>query len=155
PQRYAKPGEPVYDPQRYADRYQRASNSLRKPPVHLLPPHQSFLADELFRRLVQDGQRAFVLSVDAAHVHVLAEFEPAGVKRHVGAYKGRLSNHLGKAFPDLAGQVWCNGCHALPKRTSEAIRAAADYVRSHAAEGALVREYRRTDAQPQASDACR
>jgi hypothetical protein len=143
PARYAKADERVYDPDAFSSRHTQAQVDLEKPPVRLNRGQQQFVADDLYDQLVKDGERAFLLSVEATHVHVLAEFEAKTVKREAGRYKGRLSNRLSKQFPDLAGRVWSGGSHAEPKRTRQQVRGAAEYIRRHIHQGAVVREYKK------------
>lgn len=143
PRRYAKADEPAYHAGSYAFRLLQAQANLERSPVQLTCVQQEFVADNLYEQLVQDGQRAFLLSVEATHVHVLAEFEPKRAKQEAGRYKGRLSNRLSKQFAELAGRVWSSGSHVEAKRTRGEIRGAAEYVRRHVQQGGVVREYKR------------
>jgi hypothetical protein len=142
PPRYAKTGEPVYDPLQYRGHYETASAAMVEEPVHLNVKEQRTAVQAIVAECEVIPFTPSILAVANAHVHLLVRIGSYSLRIATGRLKAAATRRLHEdGFPQQ--KVWCQGCHPKSKDTPAEIRSAFEYVRRHETEGAIVYIWRR------------
>ena len=137
PRRYAKPGESVYDPSKYAGRRRAAEESMTQEAVRLTPEQVVAAADALAADCEPAGTVPAALAVGPVHSHLLARFGPRPIRRVAGRLKAAASRALHDA--GFAGdRVWCRNEHLRSKPVGRPFERCFEYVANHTREGARV-----------------
>ena len=137
PERYAKPGEPTYDPADYRVRHRLAERSMTQGDVRLGPAEIVTAADALARECGPAGIVPAVWALGPVHAHLLARFGPLPIRPTAGRLKAAATRALhGSGF---AGErVWCRNVHMKSKPVGAPFAGSFGYVAKHVREGARV-----------------
>jgi hypothetical protein len=139
PARFAKSDEPVYDPADYADRW-RQSRRLCPEAVILAAEEQALAFSAVVAEINYLPMLPRVLAFGRTHSHLLAQFGELKIRPTVGRFKSAGTRAL--ANPGNRPRVWAEGCHmeSIPDE-DDALQNATNYIRGHAAQGALIYEW--------------
>lgn len=138
PRRYAKPGEPTYDAARYRELWLRMKTMCPNP-VRLTDTEQRLAMDAIVREIDSLTLVPRVLSLGDWHVHLVSQFGLQWIRPTVGRLKAAATRALPN--PGTRKRVWTDGCHMESLPDESALTGAANYVRDHRSEGALIHEW--------------
>lgn len=148
PQRYAKPGEPVYDSREYAAR-QMATRAITDTPVRLTPSQQQFTLAAIVNDIAELPMTPAVMSVGTDHVHLLARFGSLKIRPTVGRLKSMATRAIKEADPTFdPNRAWAKDCHERRLDDESAYRTGFAYVQRHTDEGALIHIWRKPTTPP-------
>ena len=137
PPRYARPGEPTYNPADYARTYRAAEDAMTQGAVRLTPERIVTASDALAAECGPAGIVPAVWALGPVHAHLLARFGPRPIRPTAGRLKAaatRALHEAGFAPPRL----WCRNVHMTSKPVGEPFEKSFEYVANHAREGARV-----------------
>lgn len=143
PQRYSKPGDPVYDPAKYIGLYQQAQRALTQPPVLLSDEEVKQAASAIVAEIPLTPVTPSIFSLGTVHAHLLAKFRKS-IRMTVGRLKFAATKRLHENGFTLK-RVWSRGSHMSSKEASADAQAAFRYVERHRLEGAFVHVWRSPD----------
>jgi hypothetical protein len=138
PARYAKPGEPTYNPNDYRETWEMAKE-LCPHAVYLTRAEQEIVLASLVDEINQLPLAPVILSVGTWHNHLIAEFGSLLIRPTVGRLKARATRDIPN--PGNRKRIWADGCHMKSLPTDDALQQAFAYVRRHKDEGALIYEW--------------
>ncbi len=138
PARYAKDGEPVYDPRQYSERY-RASRTLVPAAVKLNAEEIRLAQLAIVEEIGSLAMRPLILAVGATHFHLISQFHGIWIRPTVGRLKAAATRALPN--PGTRKRLWTKECHMESLNTDAALEQAVDYVRRHRDQGALIHEW--------------
>ncbi len=135
PARYAKDGEPIYDPKDYSDRYARAKEFVPVS-VRLNSEEQKIVCQAFVEELALLQIPADILAVGFVHMHLIARFGHHWIRPTAG----RLKSAATRAIPNPSNRkrIWTRNCHMESLPNQEDLHQATIYVRRHRDEGALI-----------------
>jgi hypothetical protein len=136
PKRYAKPGEPTYHPAPYRERhamYKAATGT----PVRLTTAEQVLLLPAIVAEIDAIPLVAAIISIDAQHVHLFAQFGTMPIRRIVGRLKAAATRIWHEQGGD-SSRLWSRNCDMKSKPTRELFTSAFRYVDAHRGHGAIV-----------------
>lgn len=139
PTRYAREGEPVYNPKPYEERHKIAKERSEEPVV-LTREQQQTVLDALVAEISELPLDSAVLSVGATHVHWLARFGELSIRPTVGRIKAAATRALRASGFDLK-RPWTKGCHMKSKNSDRELKNARAYIKQHVNEGCLVYDW--------------
>jgi hypothetical protein len=134
PKRYAKPGEPTYNPAEYSDRYQSAK-ALASAPVKLAQVQRKCALNAVVGQLTKLSVVPAALAVSSEHSHLLAKFGSLKIRTTAGVLKGEATKALHQAGFNEE-QIWSAECHMKSKKEGREFQIALRYVANHLNEGA-------------------
>ena len=137
PKRYAKPGEPTYNPDDHAERYRQSLESLNETPVFLTQPQCVAAMQAIVEELREMPMQPSILAIGRVHSHFLAQFRALEARPAVGRLKAAATQKLHENGLASA-RVWCRDCHLKSKAPGKEFRDAFVYVYKHRHEGAEV-----------------
>ena len=136
PERYAKPGEPTYNPSDYSKRYQSAK-AMGAAPGKLAASHRKCVLDAVVKQLAKLPVVPAALAVSSEHSHLLAKFGGLKIRTTAGVLKGEATKALREAGFNEE-QIWGAECHMKSKKEGREFQIALRYVSNHVDEGAEV-----------------
>jgi hypothetical protein len=144
PKRYAKPGEPVYDPSQYREDW-KLSKAISGDAVRLTPEEQQIALDAFVMRIAElPPMVPRILSVGDWHMHLLAKFGSRKIRPTVGSLKQAATEAIPN--PGNRKRIWGYNCHMDSVKDRRHYQNLIRYVRCHRDEGALIYEW------PEAAD---
>ena len=136
PARYAKPGEPTYQPEDYADLHQAAAAGTGET-ISLSADDRRTALDTLATAINTSNIIPAIASMAEHHCHLLAKFGASHIRPTVGEYKAAITRQLHE-LGDTRDRLWAKECHMSSKKTEKEFRDAFAYVQRHIREGAEV-----------------
>ena len=137
PKRYARAGEPTYDPAPHRPRHAAAKRAMTQPAVRFSPRAIGCCLEAFREEFDAIPVVPSVLSIDDWHVHALIRVGGYPIRTAVGRLKAAASRLLHQ-YDLCSGKVWAQGCHMDSRDDDRSVRKAFEYVRDHADEGASV-----------------
>ena len=137
PARYAKPGEPVYDPADYVRTHRAAADSMTQEAVRLTRDEIVVASDALAADCAPAGIVPAAWALGPVHAHLLARFGPLPIRPTAGRLKAAASRELHAAGFEPE-RVWCRNVHMKSKPVGRPFAKAFEYVAKHVREGARV-----------------
>jgi hypothetical protein len=137
PARYARDGEPTYDPSDYADRYAKAKEQVPHA-VTLTREEQNAALQAIVDELTCLHIPTDIVAVNTDHVHLIARFGSHSIRPTVG----RLKSGATRAIPNPGDRkrIWTKNCHMESLNSDEDLHNAVAYVRCHREQGAIIWE---------------
>lgn len=136
PARYAKPGEKVYDPAEYAERYESAK-AISGDAVTLTPDERRITADAVVAEVDKLHLPSAILAVGGQHCHLRAKFGALKIRATVGVLKSEATKAM-RALGFHRDQYWATECHMKSKSEGKEFGDAFGYVGRHVDEGAVI-----------------
>jgi hypothetical protein len=136
PKRYAKSGEPTYNPSDYSNRYQ-AAKAVVSGSIKLGPGQRKCVLEAVVGQISRLPVIAAALTVSSEHSHLLAKFGNLRIRQTAGVLKGEATKALHDAgFSEE--RIWGAECHMKSKKEGREFQIAFTYVVNHVNEGAEV-----------------
>lgn len=135
PAPYAKDGEPIYDPEHYRERYERAK-VLAPNAVRLTTEELDLAKAALLKEVAGLPLRPLVLAVGRQHFHLVSEFHGTWIRTTVGRLKAAIT--LAIPNPGDRKRLWTKECNMESLEGDAAVCNAVHYVYEHVHEGAQV-----------------
>jgi hypothetical protein len=139
PRRYAKPGEPVYDPRKHRIDLELAE-SISDEPVYLTVEEQKLALPAIVADIEKlHPMRPRIMSLGDWHVHLLAKFGTLKIRPTVGRLKQTATDAIPN--PGTRKRIWVAGCHMVSVKDEKHYQNLVNYVSGHRDEGALIHEW--------------
>lgn len=129
-------GEPTYNPDDFRDEHERAQEMVQTP-VSFSPEQRSIVAQAISNDIENLPMTPSILAVAGVHVHLIAKFGGLKVRPTVGRFRFAATQMLHEN--GFVGRFWGKGCHMESLPDEEAFLQAFAYVKSHEAEGAIIK----------------
>ncbi|MBS0207787.1 MAG: hypothetical protein JSS27_02435 [Planctomycetes bacterium] len=137
PPRYAEGGDRPFDPAEYRTRY-LADKSRSLSTTRLTADQQQVAIDAVVEDISALLLEAIIVSINEAHVHLIADFGDLSIRPTVARLKSVATRALG-GRERTAKRFWSSGCNMKSLADDAAVQAAFNYVKAHETEGAIVR----------------
>lgn len=141
PQRYAVGDEAMYESVGYQCRH-AAAQATAGPAVQLSAEQRRTVLTATVHELAWTPLEPTILAVEAVHVHLLAEFGEASIRRVVGRLKSAATRALKEHGSQPTKRFWAKGCHMRSFSDETAIHRAFEYVQRHRDQGAAIHTWR-------------
>jgi hypothetical protein len=141
PERYVVSAETTYQSPMYQRRHETAQSAAGSP-IQLTPDQRQTVLTATVHELAQTPLEPTILSVEAAHIHLLAEFGEAVIRRMVGRLKSAATRALKEHGSEPTKRFWAKGCHMRSFSAEPSIRRAFEYVQRHRDQGAAIHTWR-------------
>ena len=137
PKRYAKPGEPTYRAEDYANEYQLSRDALTQEPVRFNAEQCIVVANAIIEEIATTTVLPAILAVGDVHSHLLAKFGSLRIRTTMGRFKSAATTQLHLDDID-SDRVWTRGCHMKSKPARKEFISAFRYLQRHETEGCAV-----------------
>jgi hypothetical protein len=138
PRRYARPGESVYDPRKYASRH-AAARAMTEEPVRLTLAQQRVALPAIVKDIAELPIMPAIMALGPDHVHLLAKFGSLKIRPTVGRLKSMATRAIKDSDPKFnPKRTWAKECHERRLDDEPAYRTAFAYVERHADQGFLI-----------------
>jgi hypothetical protein len=120
--------------------YAHARASLTRAPVHLDAPQRERALYHVVSSLLRRDVVVRIASLDAIHLHVLAQFRDRDPRHWVGIAKKESSHYLKTDGIGIDGGLWAVRSKDLPATGAAHVDNIARYIREHELKGAMIWE---------------
>jgi len=139
PIRYAKPGEPTYQPTEH-NLVLKLAQSVTDDPVYLTAEQMKVAFDSIVTEIAEIPVVPAILSLGEWHIHWLCYFGPLTIKPIVERVKAAATRELNSR--GFSGRrPWTRGCNTRSKATRKECRSAYRYVKRHLEQSCLIHEW--------------
>jgi REP element-mobilizing transposase RayT len=124
-------------PKEFASLHARSKSLMKRPPVHIQTNLRQTVTRALVDKLESDGIQILAISVDGAHVHILAKFPDRKPRHWLGRAKKHTSHLLRQeSLRTDQGGLWAKCSRAQPIRDRAHQINTYHYILKHAQQGA-------------------
>lgn len=140
PKRYAKPGEPIYNPAVHT-RLRELAEEISGDAVYFTLDEMETALGAIVSEIAELPIIPAIISLGRWHVHWLCYFDELQIRPTVGRIKAAATRDLNQC--GFQGKrPWAKGCNMRSKSTRRQCRNAYKYVRDHRNQGCLVYEWK-------------
>lgn len=136
PKRYAKPGEPIYNPAEHTWVYELAQSSAENA-VYLTRDEMETALGAMIEEIAELPIVPAIISLGPRHLHWLCSFGELKIRPTTGRIKAAATRELNRC--GFQGKrPWTKGCNIKSKSTRLECRNAYKYILDHVNQGCLI-----------------
>jgi hypothetical protein len=118
--------------------HERSRELLKRDPVHLTIEQRQRAVEEIVRTFAKWKIELKTLGIGEIHLHALARVPDHNPRHWMGLAKKECSAYMKRDGPAPIGGLWGIRCECKPITGAHHFENADDYIRDHAASGAII-----------------